>query len=59
MKTQKHQAEQRRIQDLKLGGREMWSGRSSAEGADGVESGEGMCPFLEKFWHVLLQNGAL
>ena len=43
---------QGRIQDLKLGGREMWSGRSSAEGTrmeapkapTGVRSGEGVSP---------------
>jgi len=31
--------EQGRNQDLKLGGREMWSGRSSAEGAEGADGG--------------------
>ena len=59
---------QGRIQDLKLGGgREIWSGRSSAEGTrmeepkapTGVGSSPGGgYPSPEKFWHVLLRNGA-
>ena len=39
------------------GGREMWSGRSSAEGTR-MEAPKAPTGWGLKFWHVLLQNGA-
>ena len=59
---------QGRIQDLKLGGCEMWSGRSSAEDTrmeTGVGSWEGLCPLPRKIlacspskWCILMDSGA-